>query len=459
MAIETVIENGRVFSDGRLQEVAVGIDGGRIVAVGDPGRLPDAADRIDADGLVVLPGIVDTHVHFREPGFTEKEDFETGSKAAARGGITLACDMPNVDPPTNTPERFDEKRELAASKSVIDFGINASGNNPGEIAALADRGAMAIKQFMIADTERSYPHMPGLGIEDLGHLYKIFEETEKTGLPLMVHPHSQAIAELAQERIWAEEGHDWEAYRDWYCWQEFLPIVEAVGSLIELALATDTRTHILHASWERGIELVRRAKTLDDAPITLETNPHALFIRWDDIAELGPYGMGQGVPDHHMDATWDALRDGTIDVIGSDHAPHTREEKEIGWDDMWKSPGGTTQAECFVPLLLDRVNAGEVSLERVVAACCERPARIFGVFPRKGTIQVGADADLALVDMEAEWTISEDDLYTKCGWTPYEGRTSSAEIVRTLVRGETVMVDGEVVGEPGYGEFVRPNQP
>lgn len=457
MSVDTVFENGTVFIDGILQQAGVAVDRGKIVGIGDERSLPDAREVTDIEGNVVLPGMIDTHVHFREPGFTHKEDFETGTKAAARGGITLVCDMPNVDPPTNTPERFREKKQLVSDKAIVDFGFNASGNNPEHIGDLAEAGAMAIKQFMIADTERSYPHMPGLGIDGLDHLYEIFLESEETGLPLMVHPHSQSIAEYVQEQLWETDGKGYESYMKWYCHEDFLPIVEAVTTLIEFAVATETNTHILHAAWDRGIDLVEAAKASGEANITLETNPHALFLEWDIIKEeLGPYGLGQGVPDKHLNATWDAIRSGAVDVIGSDHAPHTREEKEQGWENMWKAPGGTTQVEWYVPLLLDRVNASELTLQRVVDLCSTAPARIFNVYPEKGSMQIGTDADFTIVDMDANQTIRSEEAYTKCGWTPYDGWNMTTDVTRTVVRGETVMRNGDIVGEPGYGEFTRP---
>lgn len=455
MSVERILRGGRIAAERGSYEASIAIDDGTIVAIGQFESLPAAEEVTDVRGLVVLPGLIDTHAHFREPGFTHKEDFDTGTKAAARGGITLAVDMPNCDPPTNSLRRFEEKRALAAEKSRIDFSHNPSGDTPDEIRRFAEAGALAIKQFMIADTERGYPHMPSLGISDRGHLLEIFERAGEVDLPLMVHPHSQKVSEYLQEEVWEEHGKGPTAYMEWFRKKDFLFMNEAISTLIQFAESTGTHVHVLHVGWKRAIEDLTHARERKDLDLTIEINPFQLFLSWEEIErDLGPYGLGFAIPGDDQNHAWEALRDGTIDVIGSDHAPHTVAEKEGGWENTWEAQTGVPQIEFYVPLLLDAVNEDRLSLGRLVDVCSRNPARIFGVYPTKGSVQPGSHADFTVVDMDRTWTISNDEVFSKCGYTPFDGRDVTGDVVETIVRGETVMEDGRIVGEPGFGEFV-----
>jgi dihydroorotase (multifunctional complex type) len=456
--MNTMVSEGLVYVYNRLVRADVWIENGKIAAIGTRSSMPKADHVIEANGKLVIPGLIDTHAHFRDPGFTQKEDFETGTKAAAAGGITLAVDMPNVNPPPNTAERFIAHRENAKRKAVVDFSHNAAGTIVEEIPKIAAAGPpMGFKIFMISDVGRDYPHMPGIGVADHGQLLTLFEAISKTGIVCLVHPWDQQIWEQISKKYRDSGKTDFRFYAKAFREYDSVMHDSGVATLVELQRVTGVKLQVLHTTTRRAFDLVKQAKKAGQA-ITTEVNPHAVFLGndWQNVEKLGPYSLGAWTPEKDAEATWQALVDGEADVIATDHAPHTKAEKEIGWTDMWRAPGGSPSIEWYLSLLLTEVNKGRISLDRVVKLCSENPARIFGVYPRKGSIQVGSDADLVIVDMNKEEVLSGDKMYTKCGWNPYAGRKVKGEPVLTMVRGTVVMQDGQVIGKPGYGQYVAP---
>jgi dihydroorotase (multifunctional complex type) len=453
---DLVIEGGQVWTPAGIIRADIAVAGEKIAALGAPGSIPQANQVIDAKGKTVIPGLVDTHTHHRDPGFTHKEDLTTATQAAAAGGVTLSIGMPNVNPPTTNVERFRRLVEDGAKKAVVDFNHNPSGTDPNTIPTLAEAGCLAFKIFMVRDTGRDYPHMPGIGLHHHGDLFRCFEAIAKTGLPLMVHPHDQDLMDVIEQRYWAKGDRSPQAYAKAY--RDFDGVIwdTAIATLIRFQKAVGTKLHILHMSTPGGLEMVRRAKA-EGRPVSCEVNPWALFLAtWENVEKLGPYCLGFWVPEAHVQALWEGINDETVDVVGTDHAPHTKEEKDVGWQDMWKSPGGEPQIQDYLRLFLTEVNSGRLTLDRLVRIAAYNPARLFGVYPRKGIIQVGSDADLVLVDLEKEETIENKTTYTKVGWTPYHGRRVKGVPVMTLVRGKVVMENGNVIGKPGYGTLIPP---
>ncbi len=444
-----VTATGRVRAD-------LGISGERIAAIVEPGALLDAERSIDAAGKHLLPGAIDVHSHHREPGFTHKEDIISATSQCAAGGVTTSFAMPNVQPPPNTVERLDAMIDLYEQKAIVDWNINAAGTVVDEIPGLATRGIAALKVFMVVDTGRDYPHMPGIGVHDHGKLLEIFEAIEPTGLPLMVHPHDQALMTHIEEGFWKRGERDALAYAKAYAAHDGIVWDTAVAILLRLQRATGTRLHLLHTQTEGVVEQLRVAKAAGQQ-VTAELNPWAVFLGndWPTIERLGSYALSYYVPEKNTEPLWRALADGTIDIISTDHAPHTREEKEPGWTDGWKAHTGTPSTQFYVPLLLDAAAAGRVSLERVVELIATAPARIFGL-TRKGRLDVGCDADIAVVDLDAELEIRDEIVLSKIGWTPYAGRRVRGVVETTLVRGRVVYEDGAVVGQPGWGRQARP---
>ncbi len=457
-AYDLVIRNGLVVGPAGRVAADVGVAGERIAAIVAPGTPLDALREIDAAGRIVMPGAVDVHAHHREPGFTHKEDIVTATQACAAGGVTTTFAMPNVEPPPNTAARLDAMLDLYRSKAIVDWNVNAAATIPDEIPALAERGIAAFKVFMVVDTGRSYPHMPGIGVHAHGELLGIFEAVGATGLPLMVHPHDQSLMDHIEQGFWARGERDFRAYARAYAAYDGLIWDTAVAVLLRLQAATGTPLHLLHTQTIGVVDQIRAAKAAG-RNVSAELNPWAVFLGndWATVERLGSYALSYWVPEKNVPVLWDALRDGTIDLVSTDHAPHTREEKEPGWTDGWAAHTGTPSAQFYVPLFIDAAQRGLISLERVVELVSTAPARRFGL-ARKGRIEVGADADLAIVDLDAEWEIRDELVLSKIGWTPYAGRRVRGRIETTIVRGRIVYENGSVVGAPGWGRQACPER-
>jgi dihydroorotase (multifunctional complex type) len=441
-----------------IRPATLAVHDGRVAAVFDAaGETPGSDDVIDATGQLVMPGMVDVHVHTREPGYEHKETMTTCTAAAAAGGVTTVFAMPNLDP---APTNVDVLRDILGmydTSSLVDFNVNPAATDPDQVAAMADVGVAAFKVYMVVDTGRQYPHPAGVGVHDHGKLLALMERIAPTGLPFMVHPHDQALMDHIEQRYWMKGDRSPAAYARTLAAYDGLIWDTAVGVLLRMAEATGCRLHIVHAQTVRTLAMVRRAKQ-SGQQVTAEVNHWALFLsRWTDVETLGPYALSYYVPDADRAALWDGIEDGTVDIVASDHAPHTREEKEVGWEDMWAAHSGTPGIDFQLPLLLDAARNGLVDLERAIDSVTRRPADIFGL-GHKGRLSVGADADIAVVDLSTRWTITDDDTFSKVGWTPYNGREVGAKVVRTMVRGADVFRDGQVVGVPGHGTMASPGR-
>jgi dihydroorotase len=375
---------------------------------------------------------------------------------AAAGGVTTSFAMPNVQPPPNTAERLEAMIDLYRQRAIIDWNINAAATVLDEIPRLATLGIAAFKVFMVVDTGRDYPHMPGIGVHDHGELLRIFEAVGGTGLPLMVHPHDQELMTAIEERFWARGERDFRAYARAYAAHDGIIWDAAVGLLLRIQRSTGTRLHLLHTQTRGVIDLVRSAKAAGQR-VSAELNPWAVFLGndWANIERLGSYALSYYVPESNTEPLWSALRDGTIDIVSTDDAPHLRAEKEPGWTDGWKAHTGTPSVQFYVPMLLDASAAGRISMERVVEATSTGPARLFGLAD-KGRLEVGADADLAIVDLDAEFEITDELVLSRIGWTPYAGRRVRGTVTTTISRGDVVYEDGQVTGQPGRGRQVTP---
>ena len=282
---------------------------------------------------------------------------------------------------------------------------------------MADAGVAAFKIYMVVDTGRDYPHPSGTGIHDHGHLLRMFEAIGPTGLPFMIHPHDQAIMDVTEQSHWDRGDRSPAAYAQTLATHNGLIWDAAIAVILQMAEATGTKLHIVHMQTEGSVELVRRAKERG-VPVSCEVNHWALFLsRWTDIERLGPYALSYWVPDHHREAVWGALNDGTINMLSSDHAPHTRAEKEVGWEDCWACHTGTPGIQEQYPMLLDCSMDGLISLPRVAEVVAEEPAREFKL-ASKGFLRPGYDADIVIFDPADATRHSADTVLSKCGWTP-----------------------------------------
>jgi len=454
---DLVIRGGVVVTARGSTAADVAIRDGRIAGLLSPGTPVETSAEIDAGGRHVLPGAIDVHSHHREPGFTHKEDIETATMAAAAGGVTTTFAMPNVEPPANSAERLAQMFERYRATAYVDWNVNPAATVLDELPAMASMGIAAFKVFMVTDTGRSYPHMPGIGVHDHGDLYRIFERVGDVGLPLMVHPHDQALMAAIEQAYWDRGERDFRAYARAYSAHDGIIWDTATAILLRIQRAVGTPLHLLHTQTRGMVDQIRAAKR-DGQDVSAEVNTWALFLGndWATVERLGSYALSYYVPEVNTEPLWQALRDGTIDLFSTDHAPHTREEKEPGWTDGWKAHTGTPSIQFYVPLLLDAVHAGRLTLERLVDVTAEQPARRFGL-GRKGRIAVGADADLAIVDLDRAHEIRDDEVLSKIGWTPYHGRIVRGAIETTIVRGQVVYRDGRIVGQPGWGKQASPS--
>ncbi len=441
--VSAVLEDGTRRTD-------IAIEGERISAIGT--GLPKGKREVVASDLVALPGMIDMHSHHREPGFTHKEDLIAMGRQCAAGGVTTSVAMPNVSPAPTTAEHLDAMLELYRARAGFDYNVNASGVQLDEIPKLAQRGILAFKIFMVVDTGRSYPHMPGIGLHEHGELYKRMQAVKKTGLPLMIHPHDQSLMDAIEHEYWARGERDFRAYARAYAHDDGVIWDTAVGVLLRLQAATGVRLHLLHTQTRRVVDMLRAAKAAGQT-VTAEANPWCFYLDndWANIERLGSYALSYYVQPHHAAAVYEGVKDGTVDIMATDHAPHLREEKEPGWTDGWKAHTGTPSEQFYLSLLLTDVAAGKLSLECVAYATATRSAKIFGLYPRKGAIRVGADADIVLVDPAKRHTITDGDVLSKCGWTPYAGVAVQGLPVYTFLRGSAILDDGTLALREGYG--------
>ncbi|MDQ1737534.1 MAG: dihydroorotase [Pseudonocardiales bacterium] len=456
MTVDLRISGGTVAIPTGSVTADVIVNDGRIVGIVDPAFDTEARRTIDATGRYVLPGMVDVHVHTREPGYEYKDDIRTTSEQAAAGGVTTIFGMPNLKPATTTAALLSDVFEQYAQTSLVDYNHNPAATQSGEIAAMAAQGIRAYKVYMVVDTGRDYPHPAGTGMHDHGDLLRMMDEIAKTGLRFIIHPHDQSLMDYIEKQYLDRGENTPRGYAQAYAERNGVIWDTAIDVVLRLAEASGCPVHIAHMQTKRSIDAVRRAKARG-IDVTCEVNHWGPFLStWDDVERLGPYALSYWVPDEGREAIWEGLRDGTIDICSSDHAPHTREEKEIGWTEMWSCHTGTPGIQYYYPLLLDAVTKGKLTLERVTDLVAYQPAAKFGLESSKGAIEVGRDADLVIANLDSPWTIANDGVLSKTGWTPYDGRTINAAIEHTLVRGEFVLEDSKVVGVAGQARLATP---
>jgi dihydroorotase len=453
-SFDLVIEDAHVFVDGELVEANLGVENG-IIAAMSKGAL-QGTKKLRLPGKVVLPGIVDSHAHIRDPGFTYKEDFETASRAAAAGGVTMFVDMPNCEPPTNSLKTFEEKKKIASRKSIVDFN-HLVFPTPSEIPKVAGAGAAGFKIFMVRG---AYPHDPRLCVEDNGVLLKTFAAISETGLPCFVHPSNMSLFEVfyEQRRKLAPKEAPWISFGKSYVEEEIYGT--CVSTLIMLAKRTGVRLHLVHTHSETSIGLIKAAKQAGYSNISAQVDPKYFITNESEFRRLGPLVLPGGLlPKHRVETVWEAMRTEVIDVLATDHAPHTRKEIIENFNrNPWEAPFGCPQLEHYLSVFLNEVNKGTLTLAQLVKLATANPSRLLGIYPRKGAIMVGSDADFAIIDMKKERVLSSEGVYTKVGFTPYEGRRVKGVPVMTIRRGEIIMEDGVVLGKPGSGSFVAPLQ-
>ena len=452
--MDTLITNGTVVTASKRFEASIGIHDGVIAGIFGKGEAPQAREVIDASGLHVLPGFIDMHAHHREgsePGYEYKETIYSSTLQCAAGGVTTTVGMPNITPPPNTLELLEKQYALYRKNAIVDWNFNPLTTKIDEMPAMAKTGIAGYKLYMVADSGRGYPHMPGLGVHDAGKIFETMQMCAQIDMPLMVHPHNQSLMDVIEKQFWARGERDALAYAKCYASHDGLNPETAIALLLRLQRAAGCHLHILHAQTTGSVDLIRKAKAAGQN-VTCEINPWTLFLScdWATIERLGSYALAYWVPEKNLPGLWEGINDGTIDIVSTDHSPHTREEKEIGWIDGWKAHTGLPSTQFYLSMVMTAALEGKLSLERAVEICSTEPANIFGL-KGKGQILPGFDADLVLVDLKREFEVEEKDVLSLVGWSPWAGRKFKGKPERTLVRGNTVYVNGKVVGERGCG--------
>jgi dihydroorotase len=446
---DLVVRGGTVVTSRATYAADIAVRGETIAAIAAPGSFDDAQTEsvIEAHGRYVLPGVIDEHVHFREPGLEYKEDFGTGSRAAVMGGVTTVLEMPNTLPPTNTAALVEDKRARAEDKAYCDFGLYGLlvQESVEQLEAMAQAGVVGFKCFLGRSTGDILP-------PDDGRLLEALRIIARLGLRCGFHAENDEILQHAVNALKASGRADPLAHVHS---RPVVAEVEAIQRAALFAATTGARIHIFHLSSDAGLACIEewRRKGVD---ITCETTPQHCFLSAEQMDSLGsllrinPPVREAG----HAGPLLDGLIAGRIDAIATDHSPHLRSEKLQ--TDIWQAVSGFAGVEISLRLFLTHaVHTGRMSLEQLVRATSEAPARAWGLFPRKGCLQVGADADLTVVDLAVEDVVQERRLHGKNNLTPFEGHRTVGGAVATVLRGQVVMQDGQLVGEP-RGRMVRP---
>lgn len=433
-----IIKNARIVSPEKTFacDVFFSAKSGRVEAVAEDVQ-KRGEEVFDAEGMLLLPGAVDLHVHLRDPGFTQKEDFFTGTSAAVAGGVTTVCDMPNTLPATSTLEALAQKKEIAKQKAVCDYLLffGASEQNLGEARKAFDSGGVAGAKVFMGPTTGAEGNFPARIFREFGGLVAVHAEDAET---------------IAQNEEAARKGVGESA--SVFHHNKIRPPKAAeiaVKHAIEVAEIAGGRLHVCHASTRREIALVASAKKRG-VRVSCEATPHHLFLNEEDAVKKGSL-LKVNPPlrsEEDRQALWKGVLGGSVDCVASDHAPHLLEEKRKNY---WKAPSGVPGVETTLPLLLNEALEEKISLNKVVELLCANPAEIVGLAGKKGVVERGADADLVLVDPDKNFTLKSPLLYTKCAWTPFEGRMLRGKIGRVFVRGSEAFDGKRVPSLAGSG--------
>lgn len=456
--MDVLVRGGRVVTETAVLDLDVGIVDGRIAALFAPGEAPtEAAEVIHASSLVVMPGGVDLHTHFTGSNDQPVTEVRAGTFGAALGGITTVLEMPHSGPPATTLEGFQWKRDLMEAESSVDFGLWAGldGTNLPLLPAFDAAGAIAFKAFLCsgdpAGAATEPTGLPRLGDHDLVAAMRVIGGFD--GL-VGVHSENHDMLIGRGRELRAAGRHDMRAHAEA---QPELAEIEAVSRLALFAADTRTRTHVVHVSSARALKAVASARQAG-VRISAETCPHYLLLDEDDLVRIGPNARcGPPFrPRATVDALWGDVLTDRVDAVASDHCPYRPERKAAGLASVWEAGMGLTGIETMLPLFLtEAVGRRGLPLTAVARLLSTGPARIAGLYPRKGVIAVGADADLALCNLDAPWTVRGAAFQGLGTWSAFEGMTATTRVIRTLVRGRTVQNEGRPGVEPGYGTMLK----
>ncbi len=460
MKFDTLIRNGNVVTETGVAPLDIGLLNGRIQALLTRDTANEADQTIQADGMYVLPGAIDIHFHCRAPAYPQRGDFATETRAAAAGGVTTIFEMPISKPCCATVDIFRSRRALGERDAYVNFALFGAPGllDPKEVQGMADEGAIAFKIFMTAAPAGRNDEFEGLCLPADESLYQALKLVKDTGLVCTVHAENNRLLEWFTAGLLAAGRNDIAAHGE-----SRPPMVEAlaVSTLLTMNVSLGMHLHIAHVTSSETLEVIRSFQRRG-VEVTGETCPHYLLFTEDDMLRVGPYAKINPPLRSKADqeALWAGLHDGTLMAITTDHSPFTVEEKERARTDLWKTPPGSPGVEELVLVVMDAALHGRFSLQKAVDLISTNGAKRFGLYPRKGVIAPGADADLVLYNPHVATTISPERLFSKAKDCDklYEGMTFQGQVVRTIVNGRTVFADGQIIGQPGWGKFTRPDR-
>lgn len=444
MPIDTVLYNTKICIQGNLVEAGIAIDDGKIVKIAKKTNLPSASTKMNLNGHIILPGLIDPHVHLRDQQLAYKEDFVTGTAAAAAGGVTTVIDMPNNKPVTMSLSSIKERMKLAEKKVLINVAFNSAfPMKPEEIPEIVKAGAIGFKTYLSST-------IGGVDVDDDQSLFVAFQKAAKAGVPVAVHAEDRAILDEQKKEMEIGGRNDTQAYLDAHPPEAE---VRSINRVIQLAKKSDVHIHFCHISSASGLNNILNAKKTG-LTITCEVTPHNLLLNSDQYKISGNLDLTDPPLRPIVDnfALWVALKCGFIDVIASDHAPHTFEEKNV--TSVWEAKPGVPGLETTLSLLLTQVNNGCLSFAELMRVTAEEPAKIFGL-RKRGFLETGNWADFVVVDMKLEYNIDSSKFFSKAKYSPFDGMHVEGKPIKTFVNGQLVMDEGEIVAELGSGQTVR----
>jgi dihydroorotase (multifunctional complex type) len=446
MTVDLIIKNARLVTPRGIIEASIIVNNGLIEGITKNPLLPNADKTIDAQEKYVIPGPIDGHCHCTSP----PDNPESSTEAGVKGGFTTLMDMPGYEVPTFNRKEYLKKKNKFIKNSYLDYtlhGAAASGYSLNSLLEMWKSGATGIKYF-VSDPGPGWPQTFD------GEILSGFRELARVDGLALVHAENDQIIKYNHKKLKNNGRKDYAAYLEE---RPRIAEIEAGKRIIQYLEETGCRGYIVHTSIPETVYEATQAR-IRGVKINIETCPQYLYLMDKDVIEKGPW-IKFAPPARNIETVHkmrDLLNKGWIQTVATDHAPYTKEEKEIGYIDMLDAPNGIPGLEPFLSLLLNGVNEGWLTLQRLVEVTSENPAKIFGLYPRKGTIQIGSDADLIIVELDKEITIRNEEQITECGWTPYDGFQVKGIPFISILRGQIIMEDGEVIGEKTYGKFINP---
>jgi len=444
LIVDFVLANAKAYINKTMVDCSIAIDNGKIFKIGKESHMPKADTRIDLKNLLVLPGLIDVHVHLRDEGKAYKEDFYSGTAAAAAGGITTVFDMPNNDPVTMSITTLRNRIKIAESRVLVNVGFYSEfPKGIKEIEGIAREGVVGFKLYMAEQ-------VGGLNIHDDQALLEAFKIVKGLKVPTAVHAEDETTLRKVEDELKRANCNDINAFLKAH--SENVETT-AVKHLLNIAKQTSIHLHFCHVSTENGLEAIVDEKK-SGMPITCETTPHHLFLSTEDLRRIGTFAITMPPirEKHHIIALWDGVRNGWIDVLGSDHAPHALKEKEA--ESVWDVKAGIPGLETTLPLLLTEVKRERLSIGDVVRLMSENPAEIFKLKGR-GYLKEGTSADLTIIDLHRKYKIDSSRFHSKARYSAFDGRMVEGNAVKTFVNGRLIMEDNQIVAKPGSGEILR----